>query len=291
MKEIYFSKDKPSLIKRVSKNLVFFSSEAISRSFPNWTVSLAEKVLCSPTAMKKPLKMEGFEQTELAVHDQKIRLYSKGDGSRIVVFAHGWSGNAGNFSAFYDRFLLQGYRVVAFDHVAHGNSTGAHANLFLFIKGTQAVLNWASQQGEIAGIVAHSMGGSAMISSMTPERSAIPLALIAPMIPLFESLYDSVDEFGISRRWLEALLDNLQSRYAIQISNIDPKEKIKTLQNPLLILHDTSDTHVPLQQYKTYLPAELRSSVVTTEKLGHFRILKSSQVADQALGFFQNVRN
>jgi hypothetical protein len=291
MKEIYFSKDKQSLIKRVSKNLVHFGSEAISRGFPNWTVSLAEKVLCSPTPLKKPLALNGFETTQLEVHDQKIQVYSKGESQRIVIFAHGWSGHAGNFTAFYDRFLAQGYRVVTFDHVAHGNSTGSLANLFLFIKGTQAVFQWAAHQGEIAGIVAHSMGGSAMISAMTEKLASVPLTLIAPVIPLFESLQDSVDNFGISQRWLEGLLGHLENRYSLKIENIDPKNRIKQLQNPLLILQDSGDTYIDLEMNKSYLPKEFLGSLVITEKLGHFRILKASPVVEQALGFIQNVRN
>lgn len=297
MKEIYFGKGDAGFLKRVSKNLMFYGTETMGRAFPDWSLGWAEKMLCAPTRPLQPVALAGFEETTLQVRGHELRVYSKGNSNRIVIFAHGWSGNATNFTSFYDRFLEQGYRVIAFDHVAHGNSTGTVANLFMFIEGTRAVLKWAADQvsteGEIAGIVAHSMGASAMISVLgakdknSPYRR-IPLTLIAPVIPLFESLQISVDNFGISRLWLTNLLRHLEVRYDLRIQDIDPKERIKDLTNPVVIVHDTKDSYIPLELNRQYLPSQLESALVTTERLGHFRILKASPVANQALGFIHD---
>lgn len=288
MKEIYFGQGGDSLLKKVSKNLMFYGTETMGRTFPDWSVGMAEKMLCSPTKPKQPVRLAGFQETTLEIRGHQIRVYSKGDSRRTIVFAHGWSGHAGNFTSFYDRFLEKGYRVVAFDHVAHGNSTGEYANLFLFIEGMRAVLNHVSQESEVAGIVAHSMGASATVSvvtSGTADLQKIPLTLIAPAIPLFESLEMSVDNFGISRRWLNSLMRRLEKRYDLHIPDIDPKERIKQLENPVVILHDSKDSYIPLELNRQYLPSNLEGALVTTERLGHFRILKASLVADQALGF------
>ncbi len=290
MKEIYFAKEDAGLLKRFSRNLIYYSSDTFGRGFPELTANLAEKVLCTPNRSSGNLQATGFETRRLKVRDQELQVYSQGDGDKTIVFSHGWSGNAGNFSSFFQPFLDKGYRVVAFDHVAHGQSTGQHANLFMFIKGLRTVLDWVKSDDEIVGIIAHSMGGSAVISTLAKEESQIPLALLAPVVPLFESLKDSTDKFGLSRRWLQGLMQHLEKRYDMQIPDIDPKEHIKTLANPLLILHDQKDSYIPLEINKEFIPKHLLSSLETTQDLGHFRILKNANVVQKSVEFIANAR-
>jgi pimeloyl-ACP methyl ester carboxylesterase len=291
MKEIYFAKDNSSFLKRVSKNFIFYSSDAVGKRFPTLTQTWAEKILCGPTPARGEFVPKDFDAYSLEVFDDKIQVYSKGDSKKTVVFVHGWSGHANNFSAFFKPYLDSGYRVVTFDHVAHGSSTGKFANLFLFIQGLRSVLRWVEADHQLAGIVAHSMGGSAVLSALGDDHRHIPLTLLAPVVPFFELLRSSLDNYGISQRWLQTLLDDFQMRYKMNIEHIDPKERIKSLSNPTLILQDQKDSYISLDLNKQYLPENLLGSLHTTENLGHFRLLKSPSVVTTALEFTRNARN
>lgn len=290
MKQIYFSGNKSNIFKRGLKATLSYSTSALERTMPSLTILWAEKLLCSPTRSKGLVSLEesGFQAHTLSVYGEDVQVYTKGDLSRAIVFVHGWSGAAGNFQAFFEPVLAEGYGVIAFDHVAHGRSSGKYANLFLFILGLRTVLEWArSRKAQVSGIIAHSMGAPAVISGLEQGDQEIPLVFVSPVVSIFENLYSTVSNFGISTAWVSRLIEVIELRHGMTVKKFDPTKRINNIYNPLQVIHDRDDTYIPLEENLNYLPERYRS-VVVTEGLGHFRILKAPHVVENAVQFIRN---
>lgn len=109
------------------------------------------------------------------VTPDEVRTVTAPDGSRlhvelsgpvdapVVVLAHGWT-CATPFWAAQVRALKGDHRVVAYDHRAHGRSTGDHAAFSTDVLGDdlQAVLTSVLAEGQRAVLVGHSMGAMAI---------------------------------------------------------------------------------------------------------------------------------
>ena len=286
MKKIYFSKNKkPSMLRRWRKGAINVLTGFSIEVFPHRTLLVAEKILATPSPSKNALVDLKFSVDELDVYGHKIKIYRAGNFSRSVVFSHGWSGSAGDFNGYYQLLLERGYNVVTLDHIAHGRSAGKTANLFVFTKAMEQVLDIEKNNSEIAGMIAHSMGASAVINSALVQQSTIPAVLVSPVIPFFESLYQSINDFGISEKWLNRLVDVYQTRYGRSIEDIDPKLNINKLFNPLLTIQDRNDRHIPLETNKQYFSPHVAASLHETEGLGHFRILGDQRVISKAINF------
>ena len=288
MKQIYFANGKdPSLLRRSRKGVTRFVTAASMKLFPNATTRLAERMLCSISPPRRKLIDLAFSTTETDIYDRKIKLHQVGNCSRSVLFIHGWSGSSADFNVFYQPVLDAGFNIIAVDHVAHGASPGNVANMFLFVRAIEQVMT--DEKLSIRAIIAHSMGASAVINALKVEYSSLPVVLIAPVIPFFESLYESVDNFGIATKWVDQLLTVFENRYTRSVDEIDPKCTIQRFTNPVLTFQDRQDKHIQIQTNRKYFTSHVASSLQETEGLGHFRILGDVDVIARSVEFIDGV--
>src|SRR6266542_5147557 len=85
-----------------------------------------------------------FEGGELAVT-------TWGESGPAILLMHGWGGARAQMTGFVDPLLAAGYRVVAYDQPAHGESDGKTTNL-LEIAPTMDLIG--EQEGSIHAIIA-----------------------------------------------------------------------------------------------------------------------------------------
>ncbi|HVY22872.1 MAG TPA: alpha/beta fold hydrolase [Steroidobacteraceae bacterium] len=284
MKQIYFANGKdPSLLRRSRKGITRAVTGTSLRLFPGITTRLAERMLCVTSPPRRKLVDLKFSVDELDVYDQKIRVFQTGTSDRSILFVHGWSGSSADFNAFYQPVLDAGFNVIAIDHVAHGASPGKVANMFLFVRAIEQVLN--KNDTRITGVIAHSMGASAVVNAVHMRHGDLPVVLISPVFPFFESLYQSVDNFGISTEWVDRLLTVFENRYGRSIDEIDPKITIQKFSNPVLTIQDRQDRHIPLETNRQHFTPHISASLHETDGLGHFKILGAEEVVARSVRF------
>lgn len=251
--------------------------------FPSVTTRLAERMLCAISPPRRKLVDLPFSKAELDVYEQRAVIHRLGEFDRSVLFVHGWSGSSADFNAFYQPVLDAGFNIIAIDHVAHGASPGKVANMFLFVRAIEQVM--ADSQSNIRAIIAHSMGASAVVNAVHGRHASLPAVLISPVFPFFESLYESVDNFGISTTWVDQLIYVFENRYGRSIDEIDPKLTVQQFTNPVITIQDRQDRHIPLERNKQYFTPHIASSLHETDGLGHFKILGSQDVIQKAVEF------
>jgi len=236
-----------------------------------------------------PLEREYLENGtpfHIQVHDQEIRCWKWGQGPAIL-FVHGWNGRGVNFVYFFEALINAGYSVVTYDAPAHGVSDGPDTNYFELSDAVRVFLD-PSRDLDIQGVIAHSIGASAVINCFSKDKPPVDAVLIAPALKLKEILFNSFNQHGIPEIVYQNLIAEMEADYGYDVHQDNPYLLAKTISSKMLIVHDTDDRTIPYLDSKTL--AEKTDHVVlhTTEGLGHKRILSDKTVVDFIVTYICN---
>jgi len=210
-----------------------------------------------------------------------VRAWCWGSGPTIVLM-HGWEGRGGQIGTFVEPLVDAGFRVVAFDAPAHGDSTGHLATAVDFAMALRAVSDWV---GDVQAVIAHSMGALATTIALHQGLALEKIVFIgAP-----ESPKGATDMLARILDLPPSVLRLLQKRLATMLNTtweaLTDGSYLDELDVPLLILHDRMDKDVPWSAAVKLSERWKRSELVLTEGLGHRRILKDPEVIAKAVDF------
>jgi pimeloyl-ACP methyl ester carboxylesterase len=208
--------------------------------------------------------------------------WGHGHGRPIALLVHGWGGNGTQLHAFIAPLLRAGYDVVAFDAPGHGRSGGMSASLPGFARAIAAV---AAHLGGVDAIIAHSMGGAATSLAIADGLEVARVALIGPPA-------DARDWFERFRRFLglgvEAAAQTrarVEEQVGVAFARLHARALGPATRVPLLVVHDRDDAEVPWVDGATVALASPDAHLVTTEGLGHRRILHDRAVVTKVVEF------
>lgn len=238
--------------------------------------SREESALKEARRARRPLG--GYYKRTLAHYE----VYEWGEGPP-VLFVHGWGGRGTQFYQMIARFVQEGFQAVAFDAPAHGDSPGERTNLLEY---GEIIRDLGKEYGEFQNVVAHSFGGVASIRALVLDGvSARKLTVIGAPAKM-----DSIFE-GFSRqlRITDRSLQSIKS-FLNELSSGDPEEfsfmtHLPRLRQPLLVLHDSDDRSVSVEEGREIAEGNPGAEWVNTSGLGHNRILSDSTVVERILEF------
>jgi predicted alpha/beta hydrolase family esterase len=239
----------------------------------------------------KPMELEkNFLETgknfQIKVCDKTIQCWKWGEGP-LVIFVHGWNGSGIQFVQFFKSFIKASYSVVTFDGPGHGKSQGETSSYFEMTDAVRAIMNYFKDK-YIQGIVAHSFGAAAIINSMDKEDCFYNAVLIAPPLKFKDILDKTFDFYGIPRIICRSILNDYEKRFGYNLAKDDPYILLKENRYKLLVIHDRSDKAI------SYLDTEEVSNqietieLLTTNGLGHKRILQDQDVINKTLNYISN---
>lgn len=206
-------------------------------------------------------------------------------GSRdapAVLLAHGWGGHAAQLRAFVQPLLADGYRVIAYDQPAHGLSEGRLTGLPDFAGAIGAVAAW---HGNVRHVIAHSLGGVAAALALSRGLPLQRVVLVSPPSDLVGFSRRFAHWLWIPERVRRAMQSAIEERFGVRWSEFELPRIAPRLRAPALVIHDRGDTMVPWQQGAALAQAWPEARLLTTEGLGHGRILEDPQVTRAALDF------
>ena len=204
----------------------------------------------------------------------------------VVLLLHGWEGRGTQLGRFVAPFAAAGFRVIAVDGPAHGESDGTRTDM---IEHTEAVRRIGRELGPLAGIVAHSFGGAA--TTLAIERGLDVRSVVLISSPT--SVQDVIGRFavlvGLRDQSLAAFRAALEQQTGVPLRDIEIYERVSALQVPALIVHDRDDREVPFHDAERLTARWPGAHFYPTEGLGHRRILKDDDVIRRAVEFVANV--
>ena len=230
--------------------------------------------------------LENGTSFHIHVHEKKIRCWKWGHGPAIL-FVHGWNDRGVNFAYFFKTLIDAGYSVIAYDAPAHGESDGQLTNYFELTDTVRAFFD-PSHGFNIQGIIAYSIGASAVINCISKEKPSIDAVLIAPALKLKELLFNAFNHHGVPQIVYQSLVAELERYYGYDVHQDNPDVLAKTIASKMLIVHDKDDRTIPYMDSKILSEKTDNVDLHTTEGLGHKRILGDKAVVDFITSYIFN---
>jgi pimeloyl-ACP methyl ester carboxylesterase len=200
------------------------------------------------------------------------------------MLVHGWNGRGSQLFAFVTPLVDAGYEVIAWDGPAHGDSSGTRTNLGTFAK---TLVETELEVGTIEAVIAHSFGAAASVLASKMGFTANRLVLIA--CPC--SLQDVFDRF-VARLLLSTKVSGttqkiIEKEAGLSLEEAEVDRVGSSLPVKALLIHDLLDKEIPYGDAHRILSRWQGAHLITTEGLGHRRILQAPDVVRHALSFLR----
>ena len=276
---------------RISTNVRFLTGALL---LPEHAAALAERLFLTPPAARLPQStfFDFLDARASFVEYRGRSLATWRWGPReapAVLLAHGWGGYAAQMRGFVPRLLAEGLRVIAYDQPAHGLSEGRLTGLPDFAGALAAV---AAHHGGVRHVIAHSLGAAAAVLAIAQAQSNRPRGLNLQSTVLVSPPSD-LD--GYSRqfaRWTwmpeplrRAMQAAIEERFGVRWLELEVSRLAPRLKSPALVIHDRADGVAPWAQGAALARAWPGARLLSTEGLGHGRILESDTVLRAAADF------
>ncbi len=213
---------------------------------------------------------------------RRLAAYRWGAGVPVLL-VHGWNGRSTQMGAFIEPLVRLGFRVLAFDAPAHGDSPGSHTD---FPQIAEIIEDIAAKHGPLHSIVAHCAGCVPTLLALgraTPVKRAV---FISPFAQLDNQLQSLAHKLRLrprvareQRRLLEAIYG--QDFY----KTYSPAAMVPNLAALGLVIHDRDDREVPVEEGRLVASRWPKATFVDTNGLGHYRLLRDPAVVQMVTDF------
>jgi pimeloyl-ACP methyl ester carboxylesterase len=211
---------------------------------------------------------------------------SAGSEPETILLIHGWGGWRGQVASFVAPLTGHGFRVVAFDALSHGDSGpgehgSTHSNGGELMRSVETVVNGI---GQPYGVIAHSLGCAAACRSYLNGRLAFEkLTLVSPSPDMRQVAKTFSRKLGFGKRAERMLTEEMEKRAHGRLADFDVGDMGATgLLPDALVIHDAVDKESPYQVAQKIAESWSGVRLITTEGLGHHRILIDPAVVEAA---------
>lgn len=211
-----------------------------------------------------------------------IRAFAWGTGEPVLL-VHGWGGYGLQLSGFIDPLVNAGYRVIAFDAPAHGETEGIYTNGMEMARAISAI---ARHQGPLGGIIAHSLGAASTTLALGEGMQTDKVVYLGAMCWLSNAAKVFARRAKLSPEVEAAFRDLFELEYGRDIWQkfaVDPLHC--NLSSSALVIHDLKDREVSVEESRAIALAWSGARSIETSGLGHRRILRDEAVIQQAVDF------
>ncbi len=230
--------------------------------------------------------LESARLFEFLYGKQILKGYEWGSGARTILLVHGWESRGTALRSFVPALLERGFRVVAFDGPAHGNSGGRRTNLLHFGGAVRAVLN---QVGGAYGIITHSFGGASTVfalSNLDNQLKVEKLVLIGAPSRMDKVLYDAINTLNLPGPAARQFFRFLEKKVKFPVRHADVGTASGRFRvGQALIVHDSKDAIVPFSEAQATFNAWDNASLLVAEGYGHYRLMKNPDVIRKVAEF------
>lgn len=203
-----------------------------------------------------------------------------------------WGGNAGQWHAAVTGLLAAGMRVVAFDALSHGASdAGARGQQQTsIVEMARSLLAVAWHVGPVHAVVAHSLGGAAAAQAIREGLPVRGVAMIGAPADMYDACSAMAWQLGIAPHVLHRMQRRSEQWLGTSWSTFNVPDVGRTRPvPPALVIHDREDKEVRWEDGAAIAGAWPDARLVTTQGLGHRRILRDAEVIAHVTHFVRGL--
>ncbi len=205
-----------------------------------------------------------------------------GQDGPAVFFIHGWGGQGSQVGTLVSPLLDRGFRVITFDAPAHGRSASSspghrRTNAVEFGRALTAVVE---QYGPARAVVAHSLGAVATGLALAAGGFRCDrLVLLAPVTQVVGQLEMFGRHLGLGPRTRRLLPAHVERYTGLAVDGFELAGLLEhTDTDGAVVVHDRDDRLSPYAEAAALVRHWPRASLVTTQGLGHQRLLRDPAV-------------
>jgi len=213
-----------------------------------------------------------------------LRGHVIGDGPKTVLLVHGWESRAAHMLGFLPGLREAGFRVVAFDGPAHGDSEGSKGDVAELGK---AVLAAREAVGSIDAVIAHSAGSPAALYAMTHGLHVNASVHIAGPASFDRVLQRFAAACGLDEEGFARFRKIVHEALSVDPAVLEEDAIVRDLMHPALFIHDEGDKEVPFDESRRLHARWPNSQLLPVAGLGHRRILQDGNVINAAVEFLK----
>jgi len=224
---------------------------------------------------------------DLKFRNRRLQGYEWGEGERTILLVHGWESRGTAMRSFVPPLLERGFRVVAFDGPAHGDSGGRRTNIIHFSEALRAVIR---QLGPVYGIIGHSFGGASSLFALNRPGLAPgveKLVLVAVPANMLQIFNEAVRMLGLPPAVAKHFKNLIEKKAGRGLSDLDdailglPEGRVN-----ILLVHDRQDRQVSWENSLLMARRWTNARLLLTDGYGHYRLMKNPDLIRRVAEFF-----
>lgn len=276
--------------------LIRFYFALVSPILPSLAVYSAHRLFHSPVNSKRKnqneIEVEAPKKFFVYLDDEtKLQAYRWGkEYNPTVLLVHGWSTTTRSMTNFLDLLLKHNYQVISYDALRHGESEGKFSDLAGWADSVHAVMQ---NIGEVECIVAHSFGTAAVTVASKLGLKTQKLIFIAPIADMSAVAHKVGKNLGIPTKIIDKMHTYTWEHNEKSFTKYGEDWEMllhSNYQVPTLIFHDKEDREIGIEHSELLCKRWPWAKLISTEGLGHRKILDDKSVAIRVLSFIQGKR-
>ncbi|MFF2495518.1 alpha/beta fold hydrolase [Agromyces sp. NPDC058064] len=227
---------------------------------------------------------ESARRSTITVRGRRVAVSEWGTGADVVLLAHGWRGRASQFAPVVRELRAEGYRLVAFDAPANGDSGGRRTDIRDWLAAIELL---QAQHGRFHTIIGHSFGALAALTAVhegTATGGVVAIAGVSRAKYLIDAFAERVElsaaATGALRRDFVRGVFPAEPETSVW-ERFDAAARPLPGDVPLLLVHDAADREVLVSEsHRLHAAHGERSRLVVTRGSGHVRVLGADPTLD-----------
>jgi pimeloyl-ACP methyl ester carboxylesterase len=195
--------------------------------------------------------------------------------NKQILLVHGWESRGTQLFGLIEGLVTKGYSVVAIDMPGHGHSKGETSNAYLF---SQTVMLAQQILGHFHAIIGHSMGAGATSIAVGKGVNTDKMVLISGPSSIENVLRHFTQFIGLNNKTTDHFIAAIGRHAGIAAKELDAAKLLQESDVPTLFIHDDADREVLYSESQRLSEVVKNSQFLTTQGLGHRKILKSDTV-------------
>jgi pimeloyl-ACP methyl ester carboxylesterase len=187
-------------------------------------------------------------------------------------------------ASFVAPLVASGRSVVAFDAPGHGRSDGNRSSLPHFAWALRKIAASVADDAPDA-IIAHSLGCAATTLALREGLTARRVVFISPPLEPADYTNRFGDILGLEDEIVNRMRMRIEERFLRKWSDYSLGGTARSMTAPLLVIHDRDDQDTLWSEGAALTDAWPGARLISTEGLGHRRILREPSVIEAAAEF------
>lgn len=187
-----------------------------------------------------------------------------------VVVLHGWGGNAALMLPLAPHLHEAGFHSLFLDARNHGFSEhDRYMSMPRFAEDLEVAVRWLQDHDDVTevGVVGHSVGAGAAILSASRGNQTSAVVSVASFAHPGEMMRDWMSR--LPKPLVEALLVYTQRLIGFRFDDIAPRQTIKSVMAPIMLVHGDCDRVVPISSLRELSAARPDAEVVIVKDGDH----------------------